>query len=101
MHIYGNYKDGTDEPICWVALETQTQRTDLWTWWGEGRVGQVGRVALKHELPHVKLASRNLLFDTGSSNLMLCDNLEEWDGAEAGREVQEEGDICIPMTHSC
>ena len=25
---------------------------------------------------------------------MLCDDLEGWDGGE-GREVQEEGDICI------
>ena len=27
----------------------------------------------------------------------LCVNLEGWDG----REVQEGGDICIPMTDSC
>ena len=32
---------------------------------------------------------------------MLCNNLEEWDGEEGGREVQEEGDICIPMADSC
>ena len=31
MHIYGIQKDGTDEPICRAAVETQTQRTDLWT----------------------------------------------------------------------
>ena len=24
-------KDGTDEPICRAAMETQTQGTDLWT----------------------------------------------------------------------
>ena len=24
MHIYGIYKDGTDEPICRAAMETQT-----------------------------------------------------------------------------
>ena len=31
--------------------------------------------------PHVKqIASGDLLYDTGSSNLVLCDNLEEWDG---------------------
>ena len=27
----------------------------------------------------------------------LCDNQEGWDGEGDGREVQEEGDICIPM----
>ena len=32
---------------------------------------------------------------------MLCDNLEGWDGVGGGREVQEEGDICIPMADSC
>ena len=29
---------------------------------------------------------------------MLCDNLEAWDGVGDGREVQERGDICVPMT---
>ena len=32
---------------------------------------------------------------------MLCDNLEVWDGVGDGREVQERGDICVPMTGSC
>ena len=30
----------------------------------------------------------------------LCINLEGWDGDD-GREVQEGGEICIPMTDSC
>ena len=30
-HIYGIQKDGTNELICKAAMETQTQRTDLWT----------------------------------------------------------------------
>ena len=32
---------------------------------------------------------------------MLFDNLEVWDGVGSGREVQEEGDICIPVSDSC
>ena len=35
----------------------QTQRTDLWTWWGRGRkdiVGCMERVTWKHTLPYVK-----------------------------------------------
>ena len=28
-------------------------------------------------------------------------NLEGWDGEGDGREVQEEGDICISMADSC
>ena len=46
-----------------------------------------------------KIASENLLYDTLNSNLLLCDNLEGWDGG--GREVQEGGDISIPMADSC
>ena len=30
----------------------------------------------------------------------LCINLEGWDGAGDGREVQKGGDICIPMADS-
>ena len=29
--IYGIQKDGSDEIICRAAMETQTQRADLWT----------------------------------------------------------------------
>ena len=32
---------------------------------------------------------------------MLCDNLEGWDGEGGEREVQEGGDIGIPMADSC
>ena len=32
---------------------------------------------------------------------MLCDNLEGWDGVGGGREVQEGGDISVPMADSC
>ena len=32
---------------------------------------------------------------------MLCDNLEGWYRVGSGREVQEVGDICIPMVDSC
>ena len=31
---------------------------------------------------------------------MLCYNLEEWDGVGGGREVQEGGDIWIPVADS-
>ena len=31
----------------------------------------------------------------------LCINLEGWDGEGDGREVQEGGDIYIPMADSC
>ena len=34
-------------------------------------------------------------------NQGLCINLEVWDGAGDGRELQKGGDICIPMADSC
>ena len=33
--------------------------------------------------------------------LVLWVNLEGWDGVEGGREVQEGGNVCIPMADSC
>jgi len=32
---------------------------------------------------------------------MLCDNLEGWDGARGGREIEEVRDIGVPMADSC
>ena len=34
-------------------------------------------------------------------SLVLCDSLELGDRAGGGREVQEGGDMCIPMADSC
>ena len=31
----------------------------------------------------------------------LCDNLEGWGGERDGREVQEGGDMDVPMADSC
>ena len=38
--------------------------------------------------------------NAGTSKLVLCDDLEGWDGWGGGREVQEEGDLSVPMTES-
>ena len=46
-------KNDTDEPIFSTGIETQTQRTDLWTQWGKEMVGQIERVALKYMHSHV------------------------------------------------
>ena len=39
LHIYGIWKDGTDEPICRATVEMHTQRTDLRTPRGKAREG--------------------------------------------------------------
>ena len=46
------------------------------------------------------VASGNLLDYIRNSNPLLCDNLEEWGGVGGGSEVQEGGDICVPMVDS-
>ena len=59
------------------------------------------RVAWKLILPYVKqIANGYLQFDSGNST-RLSKDLEGWDGKGGGREVQEGGDICIPMADSC
>ena len=49
-------KDGTDEPNCRAAMETQTQRTLTDTAAGgrKERVRWMKRVTWKHILPYVK-----------------------------------------------
>ena len=32
MHVYGIWKNGTEELIYRAAMEKQTWRIDLWTW---------------------------------------------------------------------
>ena len=51
MHRYVIQKDGTGEPICRAAVETQILRTDIWTQlgWGRERVGCMERVTWKHK----------------------------------------------------
>ena len=39
IDIYGIHKDGTDERVCRVAVETQTWGTGLWTQRGKQRAG--------------------------------------------------------------
>ena len=48
MHIYGIWRNITDEPIYRAGIKTQTQRTDLRTQQGKERVGQIGRIALRY-----------------------------------------------------
>ena len=38
-HMYGIWKDGLEEPVCRAAVETQTERVDLWPQQGKERVG--------------------------------------------------------------
>ena len=48
-----------------------------------------------------KLANGNLLYGSGNSNRGSVSTWGEGDEEGDGREVQKEGDICIPMADSC
>ena len=70
---------------------------------GEGEEGTNLKSNIEtYTLPYVKqITSGNFLYDQGSSNPVLCETLEGWDGVEVDRKVQEGGDICMPTADSC
>ena len=92
---------------CWIYLQSRNRDSDrenrLMDTAGKGEGGTNWESIIEiytNTLPYVKqIANRKLLYNTGSST-WLCDNLEGWDGVGSGREVREEGDICIPMADS-
>ena len=69
---------------------------------GEGDSGTNWENSIE-TLPYVKLNSqwKFAVYDAGNSSCVLCDNLKGWVGVWGGREVQEEGDILIPMADPC
>ena len=76
---------------------------DLWTHGerrGEGEM--CGKSNMETYITIFKIDSQ-LVFAVWLRKLKqgLCINLEGWDGEEDGREVQEGGDIYIPMADSC
>ena len=70
--------------------------------WGEEEGGTNGESSVEtYILPYVKhITSGNFLYDSGNSPWGSV-NLEGWDGVRGRKEVQEGGDIYIPMTDSC
>ena len=68
--IYGIQKDGTDEPVCRAAMETQTQQTALRTGiQGRKERGMDGESSMETCIPDVnQIADGNLLYDSGNSN---------------------------------
>ena len=47
-----------------------------------------------------QIASRNLLYDTGSSHLVLSDNLEGWDGLVGGRKYTYGWPVYLWLIHA-
>ena len=82
-------------------MEKQTWRLDLWTWGGGGEGGMYGTSSMETDITICKIDSqREFAVWLRKLKQGLCINLEGWEGARDGREVQKGGDICIPMTDS-
>ena len=64
--------------------------------WAETSKNTNCYISLKQHEP----ASGSLLYDAGSTKLVLCDNLEQWDMVRSWGEFQEEGEIYMPMANS-
>ena len=94
MHIYEIYKDGTDEPICRAAMETQTLRTYLWKWLRGREGGRYGKSNMETYITTCKIDSqwefavwlRELKPGLGS-------NLKGWNRKGDGMDVQVGGDM--------
>ena len=71
--------------MIWTYIQGSSEDTDLENrlvkavWEGESGTSCKSSIET-YALPYVKqITSQNLLYDPGSSNSMLCDNLERWD----------------------
>ena len=102
MHIYGIQKDGTDEFTCRAAMDKQTREQT----YGHGERGGEGEIYCESNMETyitIRKIDSQWEFAVCLRELKqgLCVNLEGCDGEGDGREVQEGGDICIPMADSC
>ena len=78
----------------------ETKRIDLWT-----RGGQSEMYGKSNMETYITICKRDSQRDFAvwlrELKQGICINLEGWDGAGDGREVQKGGNICIFMADSC
>ena len=67
-HICGIQKNGTDEPVCQEEIETQMQRTNLWTPRGERGCGMNWEIGndIYTLICIQQITNENLLYSTGT-----------------------------------
>ena len=88
----------------WTYLQGSnghTERTDLWTQEGRKRVGWREQHGNMNTTICETESQWEFAIWLGELNVVLCNNLERRDRVWGGMEVQEGGDICIPMADSC
>ena len=82
-------------------METQTLRTDLWTWLGKGEVGEGGMCGETNMEIYITICKVDSQWECAvwlrKLKLELDNNLEGWDGKGGGRDVQVGGDLGKPM----
>ena len=106
-----------------LYINTYIWNLERWYWWsyiqgskgdtdiknrllnsvGEGEDGMIWESSTATcILPYVKqMTSTSSMHEAGHPKLVLCINLEGWDGERDRREFQKGGDICIPVADSC
>ena len=65
------------------------------------RVGPIQSRTETYPLAAVKQRANGKWPQSTELGLVPCDNSEGRDGVGGGREVQERGDVCIPVADSC
>ena len=75
-HICGIQTNGTDELVCKAEIETQMQRTNVWTPRGEWGVGMNWEIGTNiYTLICIKqITNENLLYSTGNSTSLYSRN---------------------------
>ena len=103
MHIYRIQKNGTEEFIYRAAMDTQIQRTGIWSQGGgrKEKGGTNGDSDMEtYTLPQVKqIANGNLLYGSGNSNRVSVSTYRSGMWREMGGRFKREG--CIPMADPC
>jgi len=73
--------------------------------WGEGKTEEDGRYGESNMETYITMCKIDSQWEfaiwLGELTLVLCNNLEVWDEEGGRKEVQEWGDICVPMADSC
>ena len=95
-------KNGIEEFIYRAAMEKQTQRIDLCNGEMEGESEMYGKSNIETYITICKIDNQQeFVVQLRKLKQGLCINLEGWDRAVDGRDVQKGGDIHIPMADSC
>ena len=99
-NLYECFFSTIDIPMLRWATEMPRDYSFKATQLGCARVGSQSNLEMYITICNIDSQWESTVW-LGELKPRLCNNLEGWDGEGGGREVQEEGDIGIPMADSC